>query len=99
MIKILVLLTFSQFFSQVSEAWQILGPELLASGGAGAAAITALDSAFLNPASLGFVSGVHIGGLYQDGYWDRDHQQSTYSLALTDASSEVLVPASLRYSR
>lgn len=76
-----------------------VGPSLMATGGAGIAAISPLESPYVNPATLTHARSTSVGAFYRDGVWAKNSHETTFSGAVTDASSDVLFPASARYSR
>lgn len=88
--------------SSLALASNFSGPHSTAMGGAGTAGVSILEASHLNPASLPHAKGYHLGFLYNSASTrgEADVQQTSISnlgVVLTDASEEVLIPASVSY--
>jgi hypothetical protein len=95
-ISILVLWSASALGSVFS------GPMSTSLGGAGSAGVNILEGSHLNPATLPFIQGYHAGFLYNSSSAGSQGNLPATSVSglgvvLTDASEEVVIPASASY--
>jgi len=89
-------------WSSFSSAGTFSGPTSTALGGAGAAGVHILEASHTNPATLPHVRGYYLGFLYNSLSSRQEGGSLASSFAdmgilLTDASEEVLVPATISY--
>lgn len=75
----------------------MIGAKSAGMGSTGRAAVEAVESLYLNPASIALMKDFHFGTSYQTGFLSKDYSRSTYSFAVTDGTPGVLFPASFGY--
>ena len=75
----------------------MIGAKSAGMGSTGRAAVEAVESLYLNPASIALMRDFHLGTSYQTGFLGKDLSRNTYSFTATDASPGVLFPASFGY--
>lgn len=95
MIKTLVCLCL--FISTQVFAAPYLGAVSSATAGAGRASVEALDSPFLNPATLPYVRGYHFNSSFSASNSVNSTQESNMAVTITDNMKDTILPTSLGY--